>query len=630
MTGKTPLRIQIQTPRKPGTEARKGQTLATSIHRRFPQIRLTGLLGTALLTGSCSWFSDNADHAASDPRWEEMAPEPVVAPAPEPAPEPVADITPPAETAPVHASAAGTGEEAVTGTDTTPEKPEAALEVAAAPEEAARPATTSAALQEVTADQSVSAKPAEATPTARTEALPKAARPAPRTEAKTESAPVAAVTPPTPVTGTVPAEPVTPKKPFTRPLSRDVDPVVIPGEQLKSVLGKAITGFRLAAVRENGLETIPFQIDERDKHNDFVFTEGPDKGEDKDRGLFDVNDELVFMARDLGEPLENPSAYPAHKGSRPEIVKELVIADPIDGKKGYAYLTFWPGDAPAPSKTDYVTYKAAEDLVEATSFAVGFNKETPFAIDRSMIRQANGKFSDNRVDILKVRLRSTIWRFYDFDRNQDDFGSKTAAWIDGPVRVVLHKGISVRMILGIQSPKIWNDTIFYPYGLSYGIDVKTPFSIPSIFSKFEMYSGMDFRDLKGGTFYTNGMSKPVTITGNPNNPEIAALNANPDENRFAAIGWAGSYFIMRIKIPDEIPLKVNSYLIDDPNFIDPPERFPGAVPGMYFKIDDWLKVKQTNISIVTSVVVTDTFVPGQEKAFINRMDRLVRLDNPDK
>ncbi len=463
-------------------------------------------------------------------------------------------------------------------------------------------------------------------------------KPEPKTEAKAEAKPATPVAEAKPVeTKTVeaaPAVPAAPKKPFSRPLSRDVDPVILTGAQLKTFLGKSNASIRLSAVRANGLEPIPYQIDERNKDNDYVFTAGPDKDDyrekDFDKDNFDANDELVFMARDLGEQMEDISAYPTFKGAKPAVLKEIVIKDPIDGKRGYAYLTSWSGDAPTPSKTDYVNYKSAEDLVEATSFAVGFNKETPFAIDRSMIRLSDGKFSDNRVDILKVRLKSTIWGFYSFNRNQDDFGAKTAAWIDGPVRSILHKGISVRMILGIQSPKIWNDTIFYPYGLSYGIDVITPFSIPSIFSKFEMFSGMDFRDLRGGTFYTNGMSKPITITGNPNSPELAALNANPDENRFAAIGWAGSYFIMRIQIPPEIPLKVNTYLIDDPNYVDGPERFPGAVPGMYFQIDDWLKVQQKKFSIVTTVTVTDTFQPGQEKSFIGRMDRPVTMENPDK
>lgn len=582
------------------------------------------LLPVALLSisiASCSWFAD--DPPPGDPQWDQILPPPAVtaeeqAPAepgipkatepiagmpetaPAPAPEPVAESVPEPEAAPA----------------AEPPSPPAA--VAAAPVAPAPVLTAPAPVPAPAAAPAIEAAPKPVPVTALKPAEPKAeAKPA-------ASAPavIPAVSP------AVEALPPAPKKPFSRPLDRDVDPVVIKGEQLKTLLGKPIASIRVAAVRANGLEPVPFQVDERDEDNEYVFTAGPDKGTDRDKGLFDANDELILMARDLGDQLEGD--YPAQKGTQPSAVKEIVIRDPIDGKRGYAYVTSWAGEPPASATKDYVTYKSAEDLVEATSFAVGFNKETPFAIDRSMIRKANGQFSDNRVDILKVRLKSTIFRFYDFDRDQADFGSKTAAWVDGPVRVILHKGISVRMILGLQSPKIWNDTIFYPYGLSYGIDVKTPFKIPSIFSKFEMYSGMDFRDLRGGTFYTNGMSRPVTVTGNPNNPEIAAMNANPDENRFAAIGWEGSYFIMRIKIPPEIPLKVNAYMIDDPNYLDPPERFPGAVPGMYFKIDDWLKVQQTSFNIVTSVFVTDTFVPGQEAKFIGRMDKPPVLENPDR
>ena len=48
------------------------------------------------------------------------------------------------------------------------------------------------------------------------------------------------------------------------------------------------------------LKPVPYQIDERRPDGDFAFPFGPRPSFDDDRGIFDDNDELVFMVKDVG------------------------------------------------------------------------------------------------------------------------------------------------------------------------------------------------------------------------------------------------------------------------------------------------------------------------------------------
>ncbi len=409
------------------------------------------------------------------------------------------------------------------------------------------------------------------------------------------------------------------------PLDRPIDPVTVEGAALPELLGKPIGSLRIAVWRDGTFQPIPFQIDERDATGGWVFPAGPEASHDEDDGHFDANDVLSLMASDLAEAKPADATAWAFAGASPAVVRELRFRDPLDGRMAFAYASAWDGAAPPPSDVDYVRYDPATDEVHARTFILGFNPEIPFAIDRMRMRLPDGSWSPSRVDILKTRLRSTIWSVYDFDRNQDDFEAVTAAWIDGPVRVVLHKGISVRMILGIQTPKVWNDTIFHPYSFAYQVEIAMPFTIPSIFSRFELSSGVDFDGLNGAKLYVKGVAGPVAVVGQPAGEALARLAASGAEARVTALDWNGRFSVTRIQIDPSVPLRVKLRWVDDPQLEDPPERVRGATPGLYFDFENWLAVEQKNVSIGTGIYLPPTFRPGDEDAFERQLDHPVTL-----
>ncbi len=424
------------------------------------------------------------------------------------------------------------------------------------------------------------------------------------------------------------AETAVPLKPWQSPpvpggLDRPIDPVIIPGSQLHTFAGKPIASMRIYSVREGKLVPIPYQIDEKNEDDEYVLTSGPEKSKDEDKGLLDANDELVFMASDLGERMTSGDDLP-------EVLfrKELIIRDPVDGKRAYAYLFLFGGTPPAPSPVDYVTYDPEADEGRTRTFSLGFDKKLKFAIKTVRTRLADGSFSENSVDIMKIRMNAKVLGF-DLTRDQTDFSSKRGGWIDGPVRAIKYSGMSVRLVAFLQSPKLWNYTFFYPYALSYDFDVKTPFPIGKVTSKFSLIGGVDFMDLRGAEIYSTGFPKPYVVTGVAGSKDLEAVNAGGYSTGFVAVKHRDMYFLTRIITPKDVPLIPDIYLVDDPGLNDPPEYQPGAVPGLYFNIRNWENVFATSFKIKNFVIVTDQFVPGDEKAFFKKFDTALVLDNPD-
>jgi len=111
--------------------------------------------------------------------------------------------------------------------------------------------------------------------------------------------------------------------------------VEIEGEDLDALEKKPLENLELLVARGTGLVPIPFQVDERveiaEDRYAWVLPQGPEGGSVVDDGLLDDNDQLVFMAKDLGiragqvlqEQLGKPSL-------------EIQVTDPLNGAVGFA------------------------------------------------------------------------------------------------------------------------------------------------------------------------------------------------------------------------------------------------------------------------------------------------------
>ena len=179
--------------------------------------------------------------------------------------------------------------------------------------------------------------------------------------------------------------------------TRDYEPLILQGSAIPAALGKAVGEIQLFRFVSAGgtWEPVPFQIDEKDGESGFFGARN---------GVLDAADEIVFIARDLGDRAA-ASLWIEDENSRTQKRIEIAVHDPLDASiRGYAYLFFTPG--PARSTFQYMEYDAAKDRVVSEIYDLRHG--THGLADSLAIRPEAGGDGIDLLDRQKFRLKLRI------------------------------------------------------------------------------------------------------------------------------------------------------------------------------------------------------------------------------
>jgi hypothetical protein len=328
------------------------------------------------------------------------------------------------------------------------------------------------------------------------------------------------------------------------PLTRQADPVVVPGASLPtlSTFGKAlIVGF---AYDGSAWKHIPIQIDERalvdlgKVYNQLAFPNYPTPngvkvltytagntftGNDPNKKL-DADDELVFMARDAGV-VAPTGALPT--GVVPGSGVEIHVTDPLaPGSEGFVYLFRKAKGAKLPqgAKVKYVkynfkllsgnykkTYKITQGPNPENTTVKGATYEHHFGdrwMSDSLKVTAPGA---SRVDILD--RHKALFAPGVCGRSEDTFNAAEGAFVinkAGPVR-------ALRSYIGANSgPSTQRTHLFYDQREDIVTDLRVH-AIPSIMDV------MDYSAAASGMTYRNSLNPTgVTVDGSPDSVTAGA------------------------------------------------------------------------------------------------------------
>jgi len=149
---------------------------------------------------------------------------------------------------------------------------------------------------------------------------------------------------------------------------RDLDPVMVSGNNIPGLSGVPINELYVYTynLSQNSWRPIPFQIDEKDNTSDFWLP--------NPNGIFDGNDELVFMAKDMGDQAPDGSFWIDDPISRDTVRAEITVTDIENGSQAWAYV--YRTTNPLPLAPDsYVNYIAADsagaDTIVARTYIEG-------------------------------------------------------------------------------------------------------------------------------------------------------------------------------------------------------------------------------------------------------------------
>ncbi len=379
----------------------------------------------------------------------------------------------------------------------------------------------------------------------------------------------------------------------TKALERRFDVVIVTGDQLGTLQEKEISHLRLYAGSEGKLTPIPYQIDERDPEGEFIFTGGDAAGEDVDQGRFDANDELIFVCGHAGDRVPR-TLWPGES----TVGHEIVISDSRDlTKKAWAYLFYFPGDPPAPSEKDYISYDPESDRVVGKYYTVGYEKGYALFTDLIYAEESGGNGQDF-LDRLKFRVDvQLLGGMVRIRRTEGDIRCKVIGWKEGPIRVLRNAEMYFRILFNIPSPSLFSVTEYYPHYFTVPMRFNVPFNMKYVMNSF-VVSGFAF------TMYADFLSVMLGAGGHTNsNPQGHVYTGDTSKEelleRYELSGLAWGYFkkegvgvwCARMAFPDAFLQYFNIYLRDDMSADDDPEDEKGILGGGAFVYSKSLEKK---------------------------------------
>jgi hypothetical protein len=412
-------------------------------------------------------------------------------------------------------------------------------------------------------------------------------------------------------------------------LLRTVDPVLVQGNDLGRVQGLPVEGFRLFSSSGGRMAPVPFQIDEVDAEGLFVLPEGKDPNRDKGRRgkeeeqdqRLDGNDELVFMASDLGDRACTEQGL---AGAAQAV--EIEVRDPRTGGTGWSYL-MWFEDPPPPSPRDYVRYAREEDRIHTEVFSLGYSpaRDLVYTTYLSMTPRTGSPPVDI-MDRINIRFWATIFlRSITFSRNEDDFVSEVIAYKDGPVRVMRRVANSMRLVMGIQSPKIIAYSVYYRDAIETPNVLSLPVSLGSVARSAGFEGGTDHnRNALGMRFFSSNNPQGVLVDGRMS-PEELAMDFG--DYKFTLLSGEPGQVLSLVRMGETIRDVLYKKLIyvDDMFGSNAPEDEPGTTPKIGFSLENLLALKRGTYTYNACFYFLSEYGPGREKAYLDVLDEPLRV-----
>jgi hypothetical protein len=216
------------------------------------------------------------------------------------------------------------------------------------------------------------------------------------------------------------------------------------GKAAPHLLQKQNASLRVYAFRDGAAVPIPFQVDERDRRDHWADDAGPQPVRDETPGVFDENDVVVFMNRDLGA---KGDAAKLPDGATDWIEVRVGSKEaPI----GYAYVGAFRSPPPLASPPrDHARYDDKRDEVFADRYTVRFGGPLPTHL--ALVRRA-GDDGENVLNGVHAYGEARILGgVFHFERSERDLQYTIQGHRDGPVRAIRSAKYWIRLPLGFKA-----------------------------------------------------------------------------------------------------------------------------------------------------------------------------------
>ena len=281
---------------------------------------------------------------------------------------------------------------------------------------------------------------------------------------------------------------------------------VIEGRSAPFLLRRPLASLRAYVFRGGDAPVlIPFQLDERDRRERWVLHKGPRPNTDNIPEVFDENDALVIMNRDLGKRGEL-SRLPSGAVAWGE-VRVGDAAKPL----GFVYLGVFEQSPPLDfSETAPARYEEATDRVYAERYTLEFKAPLPRHI---AFVEKQGEFGENIVAgvhaVGEVRLLGGLFTLHKTDA---DIQAELLGYKNGPVRAIRRARYWIPLPLGFRtSGRV--DLLFYGDFVEGTAMLKIGIPPSLVLAKGELQAYFDFLRQDGARVLVEGESPSEPVNG---------------------------------------------------------------------------------------------------------------------
>ncbi len=410
-------------------------------------------------------------------------------------------------------------------------------------------------------------------------------------------------------------------------LTRQSDPVVIKAADAGIPAGAKIESLRVYALSKGALKAIPYQIDEMTAKDDFVFRDGIEKNPEDGDGLFNGNDELVIMARDLGDGVadlsEHISGYKA--------AAEISVRDPVDGGRAFAYVLYFPIKAPARSAVDYATIDPLTSRIVTLHYVLGFSESAPMSISELRVTEAGGGDRVDYCDRFKARFHAKVAGI-SIDKTEEDFINEMVAWIDGPVRVIRRTRSQLRLLWNIPSPSARMDNIYYYNSFSFPVEIYLPIDMGFIVKDARLRLSGDSPRLAGQRRYRNSLYPEGVVQDGKMSELEKTLSQDTRPFTWSSTGTTGpdgkdhgAWFNRLIVKGDNPDWKPRVFYIDDENHLDPPDEEAGSYGNGGYQVDGLNDITSGTYHLESIMYSVPVFEPTMVEIYMRILDHPLEI-----
>ncbi len=325
--------------------------------------------------------------------------------------------------------------------------------------------------------------------------------------------------------------------------ARGLDPVVVSDKLIIGLTGVPVNQLYVYAydASQTSWRPIPFQIDEKDNTTDFWLT--------NPNGIFDENDELVFMAKDMGDQATDGSFWIDDPISKNYERVEITVADTVDGRQAWIYVYRSTNQLPLASES-YVKYfpanpsSAGADTIVAKTYTENC-KKAGIPVDWILSEGTNTDILDRQKVRIGLKIFNLVLVEVDETLLESDATTTTVAKIkSGPVRVIREVFWHVDLSsLGYQPINFGLPLLYYPFSIVSGgvsANIASSYHISLIRQSFDLNS-----KASGMKFYNPDNRGGILIDGQGKTDGINdKLYDDPAVNWWLITGNQGSYAVV--------------------------------------------------------------------------------------